>query len=130
MLLLPVPTAALQRDSTCFPQDQRHRLIRQKKRQHMMKMKAEADPTRVSIAWQEPAMAQIGKSGVSDNLVKEIVRLLKKHQYIKVRILRSSLGEASKAELINELCTKTRAHLAGTRGNTAVIFRYRASQRA
>jgi RNA-binding protein YhbY len=96
----------------------------------MMKMKAEADPTRVSIAWQEPAMAQIGKSGLSDNLVKEIVRLLKKHQYIKVRILRSSLGEASKKELIDELCAKTGAHLAGMRGNTAVIFRYRASQRA
>jgi RNA-binding protein YhbY len=96
----------------------------------MMKMKAETDPARVSIAWQEPAMAQIGKSGLSDNLVKEIVRLLKKHQYIKVRILRSSLGEASKKELIDELCAKAGAHLAGMRGSTAVIFRYRASQKA
>ena len=29
---------------------------------------------RINIAWQEPAMIQIGKGGVSDNLVKETVR--------------------------------------------------------
>lgn len=74
-------------------------------------------------------MAQIGKGGVSDNLVKEIVRLLKKHQYIKVRMLRSAMGEGDKLELINSLCEKTGARLAGVRGNTAVIFRFRASQR-
>ena len=91
---------------------------------------AEADPTRVKIAWQDPAMAQIGKGGVSDSLVKEIVRLLKKHQYIKVRMLRSALGEDAKSELIVSLCEKTGARLVGIRGNTAVIFRHRASQRA
>jgi RNA-binding protein len=92
-------------------------------------MKPEADSARVKIAWQDPAMAQIGKGGVSDNLVKEIVRLLKKHQYIKVRMLRSAMGEGDKLELINSLCEKTGARLAGVRGNTAVIFRFRASQR-
>jgi len=91
---------------------------------------AEADPTRVKIAWQDPAMAQIGKGGVSDSLVKEIVRLLKRHQYIKVRMLRSALGEDAKSELIVSLCEKTGARLVGIRGNTAVIFRHRASQRA
>ncbi len=91
---------------------------------------SEADPTKVKIAWQDPAMAQIGKGGVSDSLVKEIVRLLKKHHYIKVRMLRSALGEDAKSELIESLCEKTGARLAGIRGNTAVIFRYRASQRA
>lgn len=93
-------------------------------------MKSEADPSRVKIAWQDPVMAQIGKGGVSDNLVKEIVRLLKKHQYIKVRMLRSAMGEGDKLELINSLCEKTGASLAGVRGNTAIIFRFRASQRA
>jgi RNA-binding protein YhbY len=92
-------------------------------------MKSEADPTRVSIAWQDPAMAQIGKGGVSDNLVKETIRLLKRHHYIKVRLLRSSLEKDTKLELINSLCEKTGAKLAGIRGNTAVIFRFRASQR-
>ena len=92
-------------------------------------MNSDADPARVSIAWQDPAMVQIGKGGVSENLVKEIVRLLKKHQYIKVRMLRSSFEEDTKLELINNLCEKTGARLAGVRGNTAVIFRFRASQR-
>jgi RNA-binding protein len=92
-------------------------------------MKSEADPTRVSIAWQDPAMVQIGKGGVSENLVKEITRLLKKHHYIKVRMLRSALDDDTKIDLINSLCEKTGARLAGVRGNTAVIFRFRASQR-
>ena len=90
----------------------------------------EADPERLKIVWQDPAMVQIGKGGVSDNLVKEIVRLLKKHHYIKVRTLHSALGEGTKQDLVNSLCEKTGAKLAGVRGNTAVVFRLRASQRA
>jgi RNA-binding protein YhbY len=92
-------------------------------------MKTEGDPIRIKIAWQDPAMVQIGKSGVSENLVKETIRLLKKHNYIKVRMLRSALGSAAKVDLVTELCEKTGAFLAGIRGNTAVIYRVRASQR-
>jgi RNA-binding protein YhbY len=93
-------------------------------------MSNDADPVRVSIAWQDPAMAQIGKSGISDSLVKEVMRLLKKHHYIKIRLLRSALSGGEKAELFQDLCKKTGAKLAGVRGNTAVIFKTRASQRA
>ena len=85
---------------------------------------------RINIAWQEPAMIQIGKGGVSDNLVKETTRLLKKHNYIKVRMLRSALDAMTKQELITALCEKTGATFEGLRGNTAVIYKIRASQRA
>ncbi|TFG30993.1 YhbY family RNA-binding protein [Candidatus Thorarchaeota archaeon] len=93
-------------------------------------MRPEGDQNRIKRAWQEPAMVQIGKGGVSEDFVKETIRLLKKHNYIKVRMLRSALGTTSKLELMNDLCEKTGATLAGVRGNTAVIHRIRASQRA
>jgi RNA-binding protein len=88
-------------------------------------MTRKADPTRISIAWQDPAMLQIGKSGLTEGLVKEATRLLKKHRYIKVRLLRSAIGDSSKEEIIEELCEEAKATLAGRRGNTAVIYRLR-----
>jgi len=85
--------------------------------------------TRISAAWQNPAMIQIGKGGVSDTLVKEAVRLLKKHHYIKVRILRSALHNTmTKQYLMDSLCEETGASFAGLRGNTAVIYKIRAGQ--
>ncbi|MFW9806094.1 MAG: YhbY family RNA-binding protein [Candidatus Thorarchaeota archaeon] len=83
---------------------------------------------RIKITWQEPAMMQIGKSGVSDNIVEEAKRLLKKHQYIKVRLLRSAITESNKLDLMKMLCERTGANLAGVRGNTAVIYRTRGSR--
>ena len=70
-------------------------------------------------------MMQIGKGGVSDNVVEEAKRLLKKHQYIKVRVLRNAIGDKNKTEIINLLCQKTGARLDGMRGNTAVIYKTR-----
>ena len=93
-------------------------------------MKDEKHRTKINIAWQEPAMIQIGKGGVSDNLVKETVRLLKKHNYIKVRMLRSALDTMTKKELMTALCEKTGATFEGLRGNTGVIYKVRAGQRA
>jgi RNA-binding protein len=91
-------------------------------------MSEERHRTRINIAWQDPAMVQIGKGGISDNLVKEITRLLKKHNYIKVRMLRSALDSMTKQELMTTLCERTGATFAGLRGNTAVIYKIRASQ--
>ncbi|MHA2377774.1 MAG: YhbY family RNA-binding protein [Candidatus Thorarchaeota archaeon] len=89
-----------------------------------MKREARLDPARVGIAWQDPAMIQVGKGGVSEGLVKETKRLLKKHKYIKVRLLRSAVLESpSKDEIVQNLCLSTGAKLAGIRGNTAVIYR-------
>ena len=91
-------------------------------------MKNEKHRTSINIAWQEPAMIQIGKGGVSDNLVKETVRLLKKHKYIKVRMLRSALDTKTKQELMTTLCERTGATFEGLRGNTGVMYKIRAGQ--
>ena len=91
-------------------------------------MKNEKHRTSINIAWQEPAMIQIGKGGVADNLVKETVRLLKKHKYIKVRMLRSALDTKTKQELMTTLCERTGATFEGLRGNTGVMYKIRAGQ--
>jgi len=83
------------------------------------------DVKRIQIVWQDPAMMQIGKGGVSDSVVEEANRLLKKHQYIKVRVLRNTIGKGSKIEIVELLCQKTGAKLDGFRGNTAVIYKTR-----
>ena len=88
-------------------------------------MKDVKDQKRIDITWQDPSMMQIGKGGVSDNVVEEAKRLLKKHQYIKVRVLRNAIGVKNKTEIINLLCQKTGARLDGMRGNTAVIYKTR-----
>ena len=77
------------------------------------------------MCWQDPAMMQIGKGGVSDNSVEEAKRLLKKHHYIKVRILRNAIGDSNKHDIMNLLCQKTGAKLDGIRGNTGVIYKTR-----
>ena len=92
-------------------------------------MSSQDNRDRIAQTWQEPAMIQIGKGGIADTLVKEAGRLLKKHHYIKVRMLRSALESSSKDGLMNGLCEKTGATLAGISGNTAVIYKTRASQR-
>jgi RNA-binding protein len=86
------------------------------------------NPIRIKITWQEPAMMQVGKAGVSDSVVEEAKRLLKRHQYIKVRILRSAIGESNKLDLMKQLCERSGATFAGVRGNTAVIYRTRGSR--
>jgi RNA-binding protein len=84
------------------------------------------DPVKVGIAWQDPAMMQIGKSGMTEGVIEEARRLLKKHKYVKVRLLPSSIGENDpKRALFESLCAKAGAMLIGIRGNTAVMFRVR-----
>jgi len=72
-------------------------------------MKPEMDPERIKIAWQDPAMMQIGKGGLSDSVIEEARRLLK----------------SNKRELVESLCKESGAKLAGFRGNTAVIYKTR-----
>jgi RNA-binding protein len=88
-------------------------------------MRAEMDPERIKMAWQDPAMMQIGKGGLSDSVIEEARRLLKQHKYMKVRILRNAIGDSNKKELIESLCKESGAKLAGFRGNTAVIYKTR-----
>ncbi|MFW9966421.1 MAG: YhbY family RNA-binding protein [Candidatus Thorarchaeota archaeon] len=83
----------------------------------------ESDKTRISIAWRDPAIMQIGKGGLSEGIIKETKRLIKKHKYIKVRLLRSAVESDSKKHIFESLAKGTGSELVGIRGNTAVLFK-------
>ncbi|MEM2142563.1 MAG: YhbY family RNA-binding protein [Candidatus Thorarchaeota archaeon] len=86
------------------------------------------DPIRIGVVWHEPPLLIIGKLGLSEGTIAEAKRLLNKHKYMKIRLLRSSLEDRSKEETVHELCSKIHAGLAGIRGNTAVIYKIRARE--
>lgn len=87
---------------------------------------AQPDPSRISDTWNESAMLQIGKGGISEGIIAEAKRLIKRHKYVKVKLLRSTGADKhSKQGIFEELCEKTGATVAGIRGNAAVIYRLR-----
>ncbi len=53
----------------------------------------------------------IGKSGISDTVIKEIQSQLKKKKTIKVKILKSALDEKTKEEICAEIVEKTHAEI-------------------
>lgn len=84
------------------------------------------DEYSIGLAWQEPVMLQIGKSGLSEGIVKEAKRLLKNHEYVKLRLLRSARSQVeSQKNLLKNLCHQTSAILVGTRGHTALLYKSR-----
>lgn len=46
---------------------------------------------------------QIGKNGITDNLVKELKNQLKTKKKIKLKLLKNFIGEKDKKELIKEI---------------------------
>ncbi len=95
-----------------------------------MSNKSDPDSVRIGIAWQEPVMLQVGKGGISVGTIAEAKKLLKKHKYIKVRLLRSTGSDKhTKKGIFESLCNDCDADLIGVRGNTAVIFKPRGKRR-
>jgi RNA-binding protein YhbY len=86
--------------------------------------KSQPNSERVAIAWNDPVMLQIGKGGLSVGTIAEAKRLVKKHKYVKVKLLRSTGADKhSKHGIFEELCKQCGAGLAGVRGSTAIIYK-------
>ncbi len=71
----------------------------------------------------EPALIRIGKNGVSDSIISEIIRLVKIKKAVKVKILQNSPIENSKS-FFEELEATIGYKIWRKKGNTA-IFIYR-----
>ncbi len=65
----------------------------------------------------------IGKSGLTDNAIKEIKIQLKKKKLIKVKFLKSIVKEKDKKELFNELASKTGSKVIHQVGFVVVLYR-------
>jgi RNA-binding protein len=63
----------------------------------------------------------IGKNGISKELISEIKSRIKKHKTLRIKILKSALLKKTKKEIAEEVSNKVKAKIADLRGNTFVL---------
>ena len=68
----------------------------------------------------EPIL-RVGKQGLTENIIKEINKLIKKKNLIKIKFLKSSFDGKDKKQLIQELINKTNSELIESVGNVVVL---------
>ena len=74
-----------------------------------------------SLANTQPAIFQIGKGGVNDNLIKQIVDALEKREIVKVHVLENSLLDTR--EVCEEVAELAKAEPVQVIGKKFVLYR-------
>lgn len=64
---------------------------------------------------------QVGKSGVTDNMVEQLNDLLEKRELIKISVLQNCLED--KADIASQLVDQLQAQLVQVIGNTIVLYK-------
>jgi len=67
----------------------------------------------------------IGKTKVSQELLKEVEKQLKKREMVKIKILRSALDGDEAKEIASRIAEQTGASLVEVRGHTFMLFKRR-----
>lgn len=65
----------------------------------------------------------IGKSGVSDALLKEVEKQLDKRKMVKIRILQSAVGEYKTEQIASQIAIQSQALLVEVRGHTFMLYK-------
>ncbi len=70
-------------------------------------------------------LVRIGKAGLGQNILLEIVKQLKVHHLVKIKLLKNFMDDIpmTKRELADTLTEKTDAFLVSVVGNTVVLYR-------
>ena len=73
----------------------------------------------------------IGKHGITDNVIREIERRLEDEEVIKVRVLRSFKKVSGREieEIAEEVSRKVNAKVVDVRGNVFVLVKFRRKSR-
>lgn len=66
---------------------------------------------------------QIGKFGVTQTQIDEVIKQLKTRKAIKIKILKSALDSSSRKELFAKIVDSTNSKLVSTVGSVAVLKR-------
>lgn len=64
---------------------------------------------------------QVGKSGLTTPLLKEVEKQLKKRKIVKIKFLQTSLVTEHRSELKRKLLSYTKARLVSSIGNVVII---------
>jgi len=65
----------------------------------------------------------IGKAGLTESVLKELDKQLKKKKLMKVKILKGALENKDKKEFAKEIAEKTKSMLVNQIGFVAVLYR-------
>ena len=74
-----------------------------------------------SLAANEPTIMQIGKGGISENLIKTVSDALEARELIKLTVLENSME--SPKDVANELADATGADVVGVVGKKIILYR-------
>ena len=64
---------------------------------------------------------RIGKLGLTEGIMNEIILQLKKKNMIKIKLLKSTLDGKNRADIINEVVEKSNSKLVSKTGNVFTI---------
>ena len=73
------------------------------------------------LASNEPAIMQVGKGGIGENLIKTVSDALEARELIKLTVLENS-GEAAR-EIAETLAEATEAEVVGVIGKKVILYR-------
>jgi RNA-binding protein len=65
----------------------------------------------------------IGKNGITDNLIEELNKQIKANRLVKVKVLKSAEEGKDLKTIADELAEATRSTLIDVRGRTVVLYR-------
>ena len=68
-------------------------------------------------------LLNIGKNGVTDSVIEELLRQFKRNKLVKVKILKSALEDLDRKAIAGELAKRTGSQLVEIRGSSAVLYR-------
>jgi RNA-binding protein len=67
----------------------------------------------------------VGKGGVSEQVVKEVLKQLEKRGMVKVKFLSTALKEGEAKQVANKIAERAEASLVEVRGHTIMLFKRR-----
>lgn len=74
-----------------------------------------------SLAQNEQALFQIGKDGLSDNLIETVEKAFSTHELLKIKFLKTI--PVDKEEIAFDLAMHTKSEVVQMIGNTIVLYR-------
>ncbi len=74
-----------------------------------------------SLAQTEPALFQIGKDGLSDNLIQTVDDALRTHELVKIKLLKTVSEDTD--EIIFDLAMNTKSEVVQKIGRIVVLYR-------
>lgn len=74
-----------------------------------------------SLAQTEPALFQIGKEGLSDNLIQTVDDALRTHELVKIKLLKTVSDDVD--EIIFDLAMNTKSEVVQKIGRVFVLYR-------